>query len=158
MNQTVSTEVLSQEVVDEAKQRVDAVLHGTGQGNGVTAVELAASQVNPTPASASAPSTAPAPTRQTTTRKNNGTAKGKSVNAIASDPNTRVISITLPKDVLDWYEQEAAEAPFEPSVQKYVAWELRELAKARQRERTAQQSAAEQQLGAQYQAAPRPGQ
>lgn len=157
MNQTVSTEVLSQEVVDEAKQRVDAVLHGTGQGNGVTAVELAASQINPTPASTSASS--PAPTRQTTTRnKKNGTSRGKSANAIASDPNTRAISITLPKDVLDWYEQEAAGAPFEPSVQKYVAWELRELAKARQRERTAQQSTAEQQLAAQYQAAPRPGQ
>jgi len=46
--------------------------------------------------------------------------------ASAADANSRTTSITLPKEVYDWYEQQAAAAPFEPSVQRYLAWQLRE--------------------------------
>lgn len=56
--------------------------------------------------------------------KPNGAASTKRT----ADPNYRTISITLPTDVLAWYEEKAGQAPFEPSVQKYVAWQLRQLA------------------------------
>jgi hypothetical protein len=63
-----------------------------------------------------------------TTKRSNGQA----ATTTSPDPNIRVCSITLPKDVFERYEQAAAAAPFEPSVQKYLSWELRELDKRRQ--------------------------
>jgi hypothetical protein len=53
---------------------------------------------------------------------------GQAATTTSPDPNIRVCSITLPKDVYEWYEQQAAAAPFEPSVQRYIAWELRQRA------------------------------
>jgi hypothetical protein len=57
---------------------------------------------------------------------------GQAATTTSPDPNIRVCSITLPKDVFERYEQAAAAAPFEPSVQRYLSWELRELDKKRQ--------------------------
>lgn len=68
-------------------------------------------------------------------RRSNGKSSSKSNGngaATTADSNTRTIAITLPKTVLDWFEQAASQAPFEPSVQKYIAWELRQFAKNRQ--------------------------
>jgi 3-methyladenine DNA glycosylase AlkD len=31
--------------------------------------------------------------------------------------------------VYEWFETEASAAPFEPSVQKFIAWQLREMYK-----------------------------
>lgn len=62
-------------------------------------------------------------------KPNGATAGGEK----AADPNYRTISITLPKDVLEWYEKQAAMAP---SVQEYIAWQLRQSVMERQARRT----------------------
>jgi hypothetical protein len=67
--------------------------------------------------------TATSPTRKRT----NGHAA-----AAPTDPDSRTISITLPKDVAEWYEKQAAAAPFEPSVARFMAWQLREQMRERQ--------------------------
>jgi hypothetical protein len=76
-----------------------------------------------------------APATRATARKRTVGAKrsnGQAATTTSPDPNIRVCSITLPKDVFERYEQAAAAAPFEPSVQRYLSWELRELDKKRQ--------------------------
>ena len=71
-----------------------------------------------------------------TSRKRTGKAKtaGNGQAATAADSNQRTIAITLPKETLDWYAEQAAQAPFEPSVQRYIAWELRQWAVAGQQQ------------------------
>jgi hypothetical protein len=68
----------------------------------------------------------------TPTRRKKRTVKPKAANDGGAgrlvDENHRTVTITLPKETLAWYEQLASQAPFEPSVQKYIAWELRQLA------------------------------
>lgn len=54
--------------------------------------------------------------------------------ATTANDSQRTLTITLPKEVAEWYEQQAAAAPFEPSVQRYVAWQLREWMKQQQKQ------------------------
>lgn len=44
-------------------------------------------------------------------------------------PNQRVVSITLPVETYNWLEDRARQAPYEPTLAKYLQWELRELEK-----------------------------
>jgi hypothetical protein len=103
------------EQVSQAAQEAGGAIGGIGQ---------AAQQVQPL----AAPVTRSASKKVKTTKRSNGQA----ATTTSPDPNIRVCSITLPKDVFERYEQAAAAAPFEPSVQKYLSWELRELDKKRQ--------------------------
>jgi hypothetical protein len=56
-----------------------------------------------------------------------------------TDPNSRSITITLPKNVADWYTEQAAQAPFRPSVQRYVAWQVEQWMTASQQQAVSQQ-------------------
>lgn len=144
MNQTASTEVLDPEVVSEASQRVEAVLHGSGVGGGQMANGAAPTQAAPTQA-------APAP--RPAAKKRNGhrgrTATSMQPTAATANDSQRTLTITLPKEVAEWYEQQAAAAPFEPSVQRYISWELRELAKQRKAEAEADRAMIEEANGQQ---------
>lgn len=60
-----------------------------------------------------------------------------------ADSNWPSINITLPPDVYDWLKQRAARAEFEPTLSKFVQWELRKMAKRQQAE-AAEASAAAQ--------------
>jgi len=98
---------------------VTGTLPGAGIGNQVSgaAGSSLASQ-------ASAETPAPA---RTSGRRTHRPGKAKPAASNDADSNSRTITITLPKDVVEWYEQQASQAPYEPSVQKYVAWQLRQL-------------------------------
>ena len=52
-------------------------------------------------------------------------------------PDQRTINLTLPTVTYEWFEQQAAAAPFEPTLAKYLAWQLRELEKERRGVKTA---------------------
>jgi hypothetical protein len=67
-----------------------------------------------------------------TPRKKRNTKSKPNGFSSAADANSRTIAITLPKDIVEWYEHQAATAPFEPSVQRFISWELRQLANNRQ--------------------------
>jgi hypothetical protein len=109
----------------------------TGQVNGAAQATAAQAVTQP---STSAPATSPRRTARKRTGKPNGhVATGSTP---TTDSNQRTVAITLPKETLDWYTEQAAQAPFEPSVQRYIAWELRQWAAAGQ-QAEAQQAAAQ---------------
>ena len=93
----------------------------TGTGTGQSAA-----------AAASAAQTA-APARTTTRKKSASRKTNGSAAATATDANNVTIAITLPRETHEWFKQAASQAPFEPSVQKYIAWELRQWAADRQK-------------------------
>ena len=120
------TETLAPEVLAQRSAGVEKILH---EGTGVAAAVTAA-----------APTSAPAPAPAIRGRggRKPGSKNKQSTLAPASIPSTDAkhvtISITLPKNVTEWFEQQASQAPFEPSVQKYLAWQLRQLAASQQKE------------------------
>lgn len=50
--------------------------------------------------------------------------------AAAADPAIYAVTIQLPKADYDYFEQQAAAAPFEPTLARYLAWQLRQQAAA----------------------------
>jgi hypothetical protein len=85
-----------------------------------------------------------APRSATATRGN----RAQAATPAPPDPNVRSLTITLPTAVAEWFEKEAAAAPFEPSVQRYIAWELRQWMAEKQEARAAEQKAKQAALDA----------
>lgn len=52
----------------------------------------------------------------------------------AANPDQSSITILLPKPDYDWFSQQAREAEYEPSLAKYLQWQLRRLAKEQRTE------------------------
>ena len=139
-NQPTQSE-LDPATVTKATERVNAALTlngaggaGTGTGAGVAATVTGTQQ---TPASMPATTAAPATTLAPATRRGRG--KGKrskqSASSSAAPSDTDTVTITLSKDVLAWFEQQAAAAPFDPSVQRYLAWQLKQMAASQQKQK-----------------------
>lgn len=83
-----------------------------------------------------------APTHRTAKKTRSSKSKSPNGNGTAADSNSRTVAITLPKEILDWYDQQAAQAPYEPSTQRYIAWQLRQFATASQKQLEVNQQAA----------------
>lgn len=64
-------------------------------------------------------------------RKKRATAARKSStdSVAAANPDQRTVSISLPLETYNWFEEQTAKAPYEPTLAKYLQWELRELEK-----------------------------
>jgi len=115
-----------------------------GATGAVGTVGAALASTPPSPDEPASQSARTAATRtRTPVRRNAGTGSKSATPPPpppAPDPNSRTLTITLPKEVVEWYEKEAAAAPFEPSVQKFVAWELRTWMKGEIAAREAKQT------------------
>ena len=48
-----------------------------------------------------------------------------------TDLDQRTVSVSLPLETYNWFEERATKAPYEPTLAKYLQWELRELEKTR---------------------------
>lgn len=75
---------------------------------------------------------APAMERKRTARKVASRVGNAESPHVALDQRT--VSITLPLETYNWFEERAAKAPYEPSLAKYLQWELRDLEKAQRAE------------------------
>lgn len=154
MSPSPTNETLAPETVARAARRVEATLDDIQQAGGVGVAALAGSHRTTTaPAATQAATSASAPVPATRTRAprsdkgqprtqgkggkqgSKGKGKGKQKKqstAEPADPKSVTTTITLPKDVYDWYKQQAAQALFEPTTQKYMAWQLKQLMVNRQ--------------------------
>ena len=105
---------------------------------------VAVSGPSATPATSPANGVAQAvpPVRTTRAKKRTSNkSNGHATTSPAADSKTQTIAITLPKETIAWFEQQASQAPFEPSLQKYVAWQLRQWAASEQAAQTQAQAA-----------------
>lgn len=75
-------------------------------------------------------SSTPSPTARTKSKRNGK----RTANVPATESESKYISVNilLPPDCYRWYQQQAAQAEFEPTLARYVQWTLRKFHKASQ--------------------------
>jgi hypothetical protein len=63
-------------------------------------------------------------------KPSNSNGKQRAGTSPVADPAIYAVTIQLPKADYDYFEQQAAAAPFEPTLARYLAWQLRQQAAA----------------------------
>lgn len=75
------------------------------------------------------PAAASTPARRTSTRAKRTGSNGKQAAATVGPDGQHTVNITLPHATYLWFEQQAAAAEYEPTLAKYLQWQLREVEK-----------------------------
>lgn len=121
------------EVMEQAEARRQEVLTTILEPAGKQAV---ASQID------SAPTTpAPRQRRSSSGKKIKSAATTTVPTTTAPDPalDSRSVNIILPTSTYEWFEKQAREADYEPSLAKYLQWQLRKLEKGQRAQERAQE-------------------
>ncbi len=91
--------------------------------SGAGSLAAAVSDAAPSQAQSAAPATRGRKPRAT------GGKKSSPSTPTPHNPDRKQVNLTLPTTTYEWFEKQAAAAPYEPTLASYLVWQLRELEK-----------------------------